>query len=126
MQPQQAVQIASNIEPNDSLYWYQAVVSGVYDGDTITASIDLGLDIGLYNQKLRLARINAPELPTLEGEASRDFLSSWVNGKDIIIQTKKDGKEKYGRYLAEVWVEVDGKWINMNSLMLEKGFANVY
>lgn len=47
-----------------------------------------------------------------------------INGEDIWIQTIKDKKGKYGRYLAEIWLK-DGKdqWININDLMVDKGFT---
>jgi len=43
--------------------------------------------------------------------------------KKVIIQTIKDRKEKYGRYLAEVWLEENRKFINVNDLMVEKKLA---
>jgi hypothetical protein len=36
--------------------------------------------------------------------------------KEVIIKTQKDNTEKYGRYLAEVLVTVDGVEINVNDL----------
>ena len=59
-----------------------------------------------------------------EGLRSRDFLRSKIDGKPIVIQTVKDRKGKYGRYLGEIWLEAeDGKLININDLLVEKGFA---
>lgn len=46
----------------DSLYHYRAVVVSVYDGDSCLMDIDLGLAIWQKNEKIRLARINNPEL----------------------------------------------------------------
>jgi len=43
--------------------------------------------------------------------------------KKVIIQTIKDRKEKYGRYLAEIWIEDKGKYINVNDLLVEKKLA---
>jgi len=111
--------------PN-KLYHYRAIVVGVYDGDTINVNIDLGLSTWINNEKLRLARINAPELKGKErpkGLKSRDFLRDLLMNKKVIIQTIKDRKEKYGRYLAEVWLEENGKFINVNDLMVEKKLA---
>ena len=45
-----------------NLYFYKAKVTSVYDGDTITADIDLGLGVFVTGEKLRLSRINAPEI----------------------------------------------------------------
>ncbi len=46
----------------ENLYHYRAVVVSVYDGDTCTVDIDLGLNTWVRGEKLRLYRINAPEL----------------------------------------------------------------
>jgi len=106
------------------LYNYKAVVTGVYDGDTITVNIDLGLSTWINNEKIRLVRIDAPELrgsSRNKGLKSRDFLRALLLDKKIQIQTIKDRKEKYGRYLAEVWLETSsGKFTNVNDLMVEK------
>jgi micrococcal nuclease len=108
------------------LYHYRAVVVNVYDGDTINVNIDLGLSTWINNEKLRLARINAPEIKGKErtkGLRSRDFLRELLLNKKVIIQTIKDRKEKYGRYLAEIWLEENGKFINVNDLLVEKKLA---
>ena len=109
------------------LYHYRAIVSSVYDGDTCTVDIDLGLGTWLKGEKLRLYRINAPELKKEEREAglkSRDFLRGIIDGKEIIIQTVKDRKGKYGRYLAEILIaDENGDLMNVNDLLVEKGFA---
>lgn len=111
----------------DTLYYYQAIVRSVYDGDTITVDIDLGLHNWVHGEKLRLLRINAPELrgPTRQaGAAARDFLRSLVDGKTIVVETYKDDKEKYGRYLAEVWAPDDnGGYFNINDRMVKEGHA---
>lgn len=111
--------------PN-KLYHYRAIVINVYDGDTINANIDLGLSTWINNEKLRLARINAPEIKGKDREKglkSRDFLKNLLLNKKIILQTIKDRKEKYGRYLAEIWIEEKGKFINVNDLLVEKKLA---
>ena len=108
------------------LYHYQAKVTKVYDGDTITADIDLGLSIFAKGEKIRFHRIDAPELKGRtknKGVKSRDFLKSIIDQKEIIIETIKDKKEKYGRYLAEVWILQGKKFTNVNDLLVENGFA---
>ena len=108
------------------LYYYLANVVSVYDGDTIRADIDLGLSTWVKNEKIRLARINAPELRGSEREAglkSRDYLRELILKKEVMLQTIKDRKGKYGRYLAEIWLEREGEWINVNDLMVDLGYA---
>jgi micrococcal nuclease len=109
------------------LYNYKALVKSVYDGDTITVDIDLGLNVLVMGEKLRLNRINAPELKGEEREAglrSRDFLREKIDGKQLLIQTIKDKKEKYGRYLAEIFLtDINGNFINVNDILVQEGFA---
>jgi len=110
-----------------TLYHYKAVVTSVYDGDTCTVDIDLGLHTWVRGEKLRLHRINAPEIRGKErpkGLKSRDFLKSKIEGKEVVIETIKDKKGKYGRYLAEIWLEdKPSKFKNINDLLVKEGFA---
>lgn len=111
----------------NSLYHYNAKVTDVYDGDTITVNIDLGLKTWVMSEKIRLYRINAPELrgdERKEGLKSRNFLRRHILDKDIILQTIKDKKGKYGRYLGEIiLVGEDETQTNINDLMVTKGYA---
>ena len=111
----------------EGLYHYRAVVRKVYDGDTITVDIDLGLGSWIHGENLRLYRINAPEVRGTERQAglrSRDFLRSQIMGKEVIIQTVKDKKGKYGRYLADIWLkDYSGNWVNINDLLVQQGYA---
>ncbi len=109
------------------LYHYKAVVTSVYDGDTCTVDIDLGLHTWVKSEKLRLNRINAPEMRGAEkekGKLSRDFLREKILNKEIKLETIKDKKGKYGRYLAEIWLQKSGEtYENINDLLVKKGFA---
>jgi micrococcal nuclease len=110
-----------------NLYHYKAVVTSVYDGDTCTIDIDLGLHTWIKGEKLRLMRIDAPELKgktRSKGLAARDYLRILILNKEIFIETIKDAKEKYGRYLAEIWLEDEkGKLLNINDELVKNGFA---
>jgi micrococcal nuclease len=74
-----------------------------------------------------LYRINAPEVRGLERErglASRDFLRALIEGKEVFLQTVRDQKGKYGRYLADIWLEqADGSWLNVNDYLVTHGHA---
>ena len=106
-------------------YTYKAHVVGVYDGDTITVDIDLGMGTWKKNVKLRLARIDTPEMRgpnKIVGKQVRDYVRVLVLDQDITIETIKDRTGKYGRYLAEVIV---GN-MNLNDHLLELGMAKEY
>ncbi|MDF7825866.1 thermonuclease family protein [Pontiellaceae bacterium B12227] len=114
------------MKTNDYLYHYKALVTGAYDGDTITVEIDVGLKTAIKGEKLRLHRINAPEMrgdEKVAGKASRDWLRERILGKEILIQTIKDKKGKYGRYLAEIWLEENGEYVNINDELVTTGHA---
>jgi micrococcal nuclease len=122
-----AVGFGLNLISKDAeLFHYTALVQSVYDGDTCRVDIDLGLGIWIRNEKLRLVRINAPEMTgpdQAQGTASRDFLRNLIGGKKVIIETVRDRRGKYGRYLAEIWIEKNGGWINVNDALVAAGHA---
>ena len=107
------------------MYTYKARITKVYDGDTVTADIDLGFGVLLKKQKLRLLGINAPELrgdSRPHGILSRDFLRDLILDKDVILKTYKDKKGKYGRLLTEIYLDTE----NINEIMLHEGHAVRY
>tara|TARA_B100000963_G_scaffold352165_1_gene364915 strand:- start:4209 stop:4535 length:327 start_codon:yes stop_codon:yes gene_type:complete len=103
------------------MYEYRAKVVKVYDGDTITALIDLGFGV-TFKEKIRLYGINTPEIRGKErpdGLISRDRLRDRILDKDVIIKTFKDKKGKYGRYIAEIYLEEE----NINEWLVSEGLA---
>ena len=107
------------------MYEYRAYVKKVYDGDTITVDIDLGFNIILHKQKVRLLGINTPEVrgpEKLEGIRSRDALREKIDGKWIRLKTQKDKKGKYGRWIGEIWLEDEC----VNDWLLSEGLAEEY
>jgi micrococcal nuclease len=107
------------------MYEYNAHVVKVYDGDTITVDIDLGLGVWLRGQKVRLAGINTPELrgdSREYGIASRDALRELILDKDVRIKTYKDKQGKYGRWIADVYFHN----VFVNEWLLEEGYAEIY
>lgn len=85
---------------------FKARITDIYDGDTMTATIELGLGLGVSNQKLRLDCIDTPEVRGAEradGLAVRDIVRGWVQSGDVLLHIK--GKGKFGRWIADVWPE---------------------
>lgn len=102
-------------------YCYNALITKVYDGDTVTALVDLGFKIKT-TIKVRLAGINAPEVrgkSRPEGLKTRDFLRDIILDQEVIIKTQKDKKGKYGRYIGVIYL----KDKNVNELLVEKKLA---
>lgn len=117
---------------DEHLYHYRAEVRSVYDGDTCTLNIDLGLGTWLHKEKIRLARINTPELrgdERPEGLLAADFarellMPNGEPGQEVWISTQKDKKGKYGRYVAEIWVkDANGEALNVNDALVNAGHA---
>jgi micrococcal nuclease len=119
-------------------YVYYASIYDVYDGDSVTVDVDLGMGVWLNGQKMRLLGINSPELrgdTRQEGIAAREFLVdlikkySIVPGKmKVVIKTYKDKKGKYGRWLCEIVGRNHdtGSPVRINRAMIEGGHAVPY
>jgi len=116
----------------DNLYWYKAVITRVYDADTIYADVDMGF--GMMNKgdngkglSVRLAFINAPEIRGEErpaGLVSKEWLQSKLpDGQEIILHTIK-WSGKYGRYIADVYIpDENGEYYKANDELVKMGLA---
>ena len=88
-----------DIQPTFDIYMYKIDKTdiSVYDGDTITVTIDLGFNIK-KREKIRFYGINAPELKGVErsdGMISKTFLKSLIydaisKNKNIYLKKIKD------------------------------------
>jgi len=112
---------------DDSLYNYKADLVRVVDGDTIVVKLHLGLGVVFEKFKIRLARINTPEMREAGGPEAKEFFQKFLKDHSrMIVVTLKDKKDKYGRYLCEVFVAAGEEWINMSDKLVEKGLAAMY
>jgi micrococcal nuclease len=122
----------SDQEMQKNYYLYKATVVRVVDGDTVDLEIDLGMNV-FVKERIRLARINTPETYGVKkdseeykaGMKAKERLEELVLGKEIALETVKDKKGKYGRYLGELYT-TDTNWICINSLMINEGLAKPY
>jgi micrococcal nuclease len=84
-------------------YVYNATLERIVDGDTFDCSLNLGFDVKLHKQRIRLAGIDTPESRTRDlaekklGLAAKERLKELCVGK---IRIKSFGKGKYGRILG--------------------------
>lgn len=105
-------------------YIYHSVkLLRVIDGDTVELEADLGFRLA-YKDCFRLARINAPERYKPGGAEAKAHLERLLSGGISRLQTIK--KDKYGRWLAEVHVPVDGGVLNVSDAMHRDGHAISY
>lgn len=109
------------------MYDYKATLIRVVDGDTLHVSIDLGCDTSL-RMTVRLYGINSPEMSTLEGKEAKAYAERWfaehAPDGQLMIRTRRDKKEKYGRYLAIVYYSLGQE--PLNDALVREGKAVVY
>jgi endonuclease YncB( thermonuclease family) len=100
-----------------------ATLIRVVDGDTIRADLDLGADVILKNQAVRVLGIDAPEI---HGPERQRGLAAKKAGEQFLTRKKLEvelhGKDKYGRWLGDVFA--DGE--NLALWMLKNGHARPY
>lgn len=114
-------------------YEYYAEVTNVIDGDTIVIDIDLGFNVVLSNQSVRLAGVDTPESRTNDkvekvfGLISKEYTKKFVEScnKHIIVRTQKpDSVEKFGRILGDV-INPETKEV-LNESLIKNGYAVKY
>ena len=101
------------------MYEYEATVLRVIDGDTIECNVQLGFHVTV-KEKFRLADIDAPEMNTSEGRAAYAALLNKIQDLKVLLKSQK--QDKYGRWLAEVFLEEE----NINQWLIENGYAVPY
>ena len=104
-----------------------AKVIKVYDGDTITVAAKLPFtNSPVYRFSVRFRSIDSPEIKGKSKKEcdmaiqARDALHGLIFGQ--IVELKNNGKEKYGRLLADVYY----KDIHVNQWMLDNHYAVKY
>ena len=115
------------------MYEYNVEIVRVVDGDTVDVNIDLGFGVWLRKERVRLYGIDTPESRTRDpiekkfGLFAKEYLKALL-GKKSTLQTRKDGKGKYGRIRGEFIVydaETDS-YRSVNTMMIEKHIAVKY
>ena len=113
-------------------YEYKAKVLKVLDGDTVEIDLDLGFNIILANQKVRLNGIDTPESRTTNTEekprgllSKKKLTEKLPVGSWQTIQTMKadSNDDKFGRILG-VFLMEDGK--SLNQWMVDNNYAVAY
>tara|TARA_R110000803_G_scaffold50107_1_gene104092 strand:+ start:1203 stop:1583 length:381 start_codon:yes stop_codon:yes gene_type:complete len=105
---------------------YNCELDRVIDGDTFDCIIDLGFDVKLNKQRVRLSGIDTPESRTRDlaekklGLAAKERLKELCVGK---FKVKSLGKGKYGRILGIPYDE-NGK--DICQMLIKEGHAVEY
>tara|TARA_R100000951_G_scaffold20028_1_gene16870 strand:+ start:555 stop:935 length:381 start_codon:yes stop_codon:yes gene_type:complete len=105
---------------------YNATLDRIIDGDTFDCILDLGFDVKLHKQRVRLSGIDTPESRTRDlaekklGLAAKARLGELCHGN---FKVKSLGKGKYGRILGIPYTE-DGK--DICQMLIDEGHAVEY
>jgi micrococcal nuclease len=102
------------VSDSPEAFVYNATLDRIIDGDTFDCVLDLGFDVKLHKQRVRLAGIDTPESrintkrypertqEKVMGKAAKERLKELCTGK---FKLKSLGKGKYGRILGVPYTE---------------------
>jgi micrococcal nuclease len=114
------------------MYQYKCKINKVLDGDTVDIDLDLGFNIVLANQRVRMAGVDTPESRTANKEEKpRGLLSKKKLAEKLpvgswqIIETQRsdNNDDKFGRILG-VFILEDGT--KVNEWLIENNYAVPY
>ena len=110
-------------------YIYRGKLERVVDGDTVDVDIDLGFDVWMLKQRIRLYGVDTPESRTRDkvekvfGNLAKEFVEKRLPvGSKQVLRTKLDGKGKFGRILGEFVIDET----TINRLLIESNNAVEY
>lgn len=123
---------AKDFRVDSVLYTYAARPVKVIDGDTIKVDVKLGETLAT-SKKLRLRRINTPEVETPEGKKAKEFVQKRLkNCPWIVIKTYST--DIYDRYLVDIFylegcddpakIALEGNLLNQE--LLDEGLAELW
>lgn len=113
-------------EVKQTLHRYTARPIRAVDGDTIVATLVLGVNVELAEEHVRLFGVNTPELvgaDAVRGKAAKVFTTLWIDQalKLYLLSNEFKPREKYGRILATVFRDDDP--ISLNDALVAAGLA---
>ena len=120
------------------MYEYNCKINKVVDGDTVDVDIDLGFNIMIKGERVRIMGIDTPESRTSDivekkfGLAAKARLKELLKGNPILkTQINKKGEDmkgKFGRILGDfiVYYPVTDNWIPVTEIMIMEGHAVPY
>ena len=108
------------------MYNYNAKIVRWVDGDTVILDIDLGFYV-TRQERVRLARINAPELNSQVPYQVRKAKSARAKakkfapeGSQVVLTTSKSSIDRYSRYIGEITFNEK----NISDYLIEIGVAD--
>jgi len=120
------------------MYEYRATIIKIIDGDTVDVDIDLGFNVVLKDERVRIAGIDTPESRTRDLEEKKFGLAAKARvkellGKTCVLQTQinkngEDMKGKFGRILGDfkVYDTKTDTWKLLTEVLVAEGHAVPY
>ena len=105
---------------------YNATLDRIVDGDTFDCILDLGFDVKLHKQRVRLAGIDTPESRTRDLAEKKLGLAAKARLKELCFgkfKVKSLGKGKYGRIIGVPYTE-NGD--DICQMLIDEGHAVEY
>lgn len=91
------------------LYNYRCVIRNIVDGDTVDVDIDLGFDVWLHNERIRISGIDCPEVRTRDpiekifGQLATARVKELLPlGSNHILNSTEFRKGGFGRILGDI------------------------
>ena len=121
------------------MYEYKCTIVKVIDGDTVDVDIDLGFNVVLEKQRVRLYGIDTPESRTRDleekkyGLMAKDFVKKYMPVHSIqtlatnVDKSGEDERGKFGRILGTFFVEDEENYtVSLNEMMISHHHAVKY
>lgn len=120
------------------MYEYRATIIKIIDGDTVDVDIDLGFNVVLRDERVRIAGIDTPESRTRDLEEKKFGLAAKARvkallGKTCTLKTQinksgEDMKGKFGRILGDfnVYDSTTDSWKLLTTILISEGHAVPY
>lgn len=108
------------------IYSYKMSVMKVSDGDTFDGFVRLGFGVSI-KKRIRIENVDTPELGERDHKRAvqaTHCLRGLLSMGEVIITTKQDKHDQYGRLLARVLVlKPDGTLIDVGDSLISQGLA---
>lgn len=95
------------------MWEYPCTLVRVVDGDTAIFDVDLGFHVHL-RQTVRLLDVDTPERGQPDWGKAKAFIEAWLaEHRFLVLRSEKPNpRDKYQRYIADVYCTLDGAWLN--------------
>jgi endonuclease YncB( thermonuclease family) len=109
-------------------YVFRLHLVRVVDGDTLFGHLDVGVNIKVERQYVRLHGVNAPEIrgvnvDPVAGPAARAFVAEWCDAADVLVvdSIRFNPGDQFKRVVGILYRDVDP--VSLNDALIVAGHA---